>query len=123
MNTQTENAAIATCENFLALLGWTWHTPRVQVWLKKVCHRLYGRVPTIGILESMPENVFVTLAKILDYRLKCHQLLQLLESNWDSHPNVKQIEQKYGCCGVLPLAGYKELHFVLDDKWLQENVF
>ena len=111
------NAAEQCCQ-LLEQLGWKWNEPRVVDWLKRVGERLENRPYEYS--EGLPEHVYVSLAKFLDLRIKCEQLLKLLQHDWNSAV-VARIEKKYRCStGKLPLKGYQKLHDLLDEVWSEQ---
>lgn len=110
--------ALGVCSQLLMALNWTWEHIRVQDWLRRVGIAKTGK--TYPTPRQIPDEVFVSLAKFLDVRLKCDRTLQLLKWDW-SHPKVREVEQKFGYVGQLPLRGYQELFQVLDAAWFFEG--
>lgn len=111
-------SAMTTCYQLLEASRYSWESPRVKDWLKRVGHHYQGKPYKPG--EALPEFVYVSLAKYLDVRLKCNRLLKILQWSWD-HPTVRAMEERHECFRRLPLKGYCELHDELDKVWLEQG--
>lgn len=103
------------CLSLLKELNWSWATPKVVGWLSRVQQHYNGFIWVQG--EEPPGFVFVSLAKFLDYYIKCNKLLTTFGWSWE-HEKVLEVERLFGCCKQLPLEGYKYLLEVLEDERL-----
>lgn len=118
MDANNRQSALGVCSQLLTALNWTWEHIRVQDWLRRV--GIAKTRKTYPTPRQIPDEVFVSLAKFLDLRLKCDRILQLLKWDWN-HPEVREVEQRHQCVGQLPLKGYQELFQILDAAWFFEG--
>lgn len=112
---------VQSCYKLIKELGWRWDNPRIISWLSRVGIAQTG-APYSITSSTIPEAVWISLAKFLDLRLKCERTLILLRWNWN-HGKVKEIASNYSCTGQLPLKGYQELYQLLDEEWFMNGGF